>query len=154
MKLSAVFFLLAFFFGCIQADESLFVNDDAYDSTSYGLYPLQTYLSTSIASPRLNILQSSPECDTALLTIFSPRGSAVQAAAMILDSDEHLVWTLSGYDQIYNILVQEYLGERYLTFWAGNDAVGGHGAGYYYMVSVFNFDLRQQTKICSAGYII
>jgi hypothetical protein len=47
-----------------------------------------------------------------------------------------LVWT-SGWDkkQIYNLMAQEYKGHKYITFWAGNDAVGGHGAGSYYMVS-------------------
>jgi hypothetical protein len=35
---------------------------------------------------------------------------------------------------MYNLQAQEYKGNKYITFWAGNDAVGGHGAGKYYMV--------------------
>lgn len=34
-------------------------------------------------------------------------------------------------------MVQKYKDSNYLTFWAGNDAVGGHGAGAYYMVFIF-----------------
>lgn len=45
-----------------------------------------------------------------------------------------LVWTPDAYfGQIYNFQVQEYRGESYLTFWGGNDSVGGHGSGHYYM---------------------
>lgn len=39
------------------------------------------------------------------------------------------------YGEVYNFQVQMYKGEPYLTFWAGDDSVGGHGEGKYYMVS-------------------
>lgn len=46
-----------------------------------------------------------------------------------------LIWTTNQYyGQVYNLQVQEYKGKKYLTFWAGNDSVGGHGVGKYYMV--------------------
>lgn len=32
-------------------------------------------------------------------------------------------------------MAQMWKGEQYLFFWAGEDSVGGHGAGHYYMVS-------------------
>jgi hypothetical protein len=123
------------------ADESLFVSDNEYDAGSYGSFPIVEYKSTDVLSPRMNVLRSSSECDDSLLTFLSPRGFAVPApSATILDSKGHLVWFLSGYDQIYNLMVQEYNDEQYLTLWAGNDAVGGHGAGHYYMVfSLFLF---------------
>lgn len=120
---------------CARADVSTFTSDDAYDAAAYGEFPVKTYMSTDIVSPKLNVLQSSPECDDALLTFITPRGFSVSdPSATILDQYGHLVWSLGGYQQIYNLMVQEYLGKQYLTFWAGNDAVGGHGAGYYYMV--------------------
>jgi hypothetical protein len=53
---------------------------------------------------------------------------------MILDSMGDFVWFKGGYNQVYNLMAQDYRGDRYLTFWAGDDAVLGHGAGYYYMV--------------------
>jgi hypothetical protein len=128
-------FFLTFLCTSIVAELGPYVNDDGYDAGSYGAYPINTYMSTDIASPRLNILRKSEECRNDLYWVFSPRGRAVsQPSAMIMDSDGNLVWTKSGYDQIYNLQVQTYRGEQYLTFWAGSDAVFGHGAGVYYMV--------------------
>lgn len=50
-------------------------------------------------------------------------------------SSGDFVWTTDhSYGQVYNFQVQMYLGEPYLTFWAGDDAVDGHGSGSYYMV--------------------
>lgn len=47
----------------------------------------------------------------------------------------HLIWGPDHkYGQVYNFQVQYYKGEPYLFFWAGDDSVGGHGEGKYYMV--------------------
>ncbi|KAH6673390.1 ASST-domain-containing protein [Halenospora varia] len=135
MFLSILLCLALQVFQKVSADEDFFINDVGYDDGTYGDYPQHIYKSTDVTSPKLNVLQSSPECSNDLYTMITQRGWSVsQARATILDSDGHLVWTVTGYDQIYNLMVQEYKGEQYLTFWAGNDAVGGHGAGYYYML--------------------
>ena len=52
----------------------------------------------------------------------------VRRGAMIWGNDHR-------YGEVYNFQVQMYKGEPYLTFWAGDDSVGGHGEGKYYMVS-------------------
>lgn len=135
LKASSLFSLLTFLFVSVAAEYGPYYNDGAYDAGMYGTYPINTYMSTDVASPRLNILKSSEECRNDLYWVFSPRGRAVsEPSAMILDWEGNLVWTKSGYDQIYNLQVQEYAGEKFLTFWAGTDAVFGHGAGVYYMV--------------------
>jgi hypothetical protein len=132
MKLFTLFCFVAF----VVADEDVFHNDPEYDATAYGFYPVQKYKTTDVVSPRINVLQSSSKCSD-LYTMLTPRGGMVsEASASILDNKGHLIWTVGGYNQIYNLLVQEYNGEQYLTFWAGNDAVGGHGAGFYYMVGL------------------
>jgi hypothetical protein len=119
------------------ADLDAFFNDPAFDNGAYGPYPVQTYQSTDIISPRPNILQWDRECDNGQYTFWTPRGGRVpEAGALILDPVGGLIWWKGGYDQVYNLMVQQYKGQQYLTFWAGNDAVGGHGAGYYYMVSL------------------
>ncbi|KAG4435469.1 hypothetical protein IFR05_009041 [Cadophora sp. M221] len=131
------------------ADLEVYHNNPDFDAGNYGAYPIQKYNSTDIVSPRLNVLQSSSECEDELYTFLTPRGGATnEASAMILDSDGNLVWKLQGYNQIYNLLVQEYKGEQYLTFWAGNDAVGGHGAGFYY---VLDTSYNQVMKIGAVG---
>lgn len=116
------------------ADVPAFFNDAEFDRGAYGPYPVRTYVSTNIVSPRPNYLQFSQECDNGQYTFLSPRGSHAEPGAMILDGHGNLVWWMGGYNQVYNLMVQEYRGTKYLTFWAGDDTVGGHGAGLYYMV--------------------
>ena len=121
-----------------NAESPPYFEDNAYDEGSCGGYPVQKYYSSDAIAPHTNTLQESLECDTSLLTFLSPRGYSDEARnprAVILDSTGSLVWS-SGWDgkQIYNLRAQRYKGNDYITFWAGNDAVGGHGAGHYYMV--------------------
>jgi hypothetical protein len=117
------------------ADAPPYFNQPDFDAGAYGPYPLKTYVSTELTSPRANVLQSHVECDNGQFTLLTPRGGMVeQPSAMILDSHGNLVWSKGGYNQVYNMMAQEYKGQKYLTFWAGNDAVGGHGAGTYYML--------------------
>lgn len=121
-----------------SADTSPYFHDDAFDAGAYGAYPVQTYNSTDLISPRPNILLSSPECEQNLYTMMTLRGSEVTDTGKgptILDSAGRLVWSKGGYGEAYNLQVQKYKGKEYLTFWGGDDTVGGHGAGYYYMVS-------------------
>lgn len=142
LKVLSLVSLLTFLYTPILAvvEGGALYRDDAFDAGSYGPYPIHTYMSTDVVSPRLNILSSSPECRNDLYWVLSPRGRSVsEPGAMILDSGGNLIWAKSGYDQVYNLQVQEYMGENYLTFWAGTDAVQGHGAGSYYMVSICYF---------------
>ncbi|KAI1650984.1 ASST-domain-containing protein [Daldinia loculata] len=111
--------------------------DFGYERNGYGPHPLTVFKSaTQLEVPKLDVLQSSKACDSSLYTLLTPRGGAThEPQATILDSNGDLIWT-SGWNgqQLYNLMVQEYKGEKYLTFWAGNDAVGGHGAGTIIML--------------------
>ena len=58
---------------------------------------------------------------------------------MILDAAGSLIWS-KHFDndfggQAYDLKVQKYHGEQYLTFWLGDDTVRGHGWGHYYMLN-------------------
>ncbi|KAH7310496.1 ASST-domain-containing protein [Stachybotrys elegans] len=122
-----------------RADEPIFLNSKEYDNGDFGPYPIQHFKATGHRAPRVNLVRQSDRCDHDLYTFFSPRGfanNARLAQSTILDQNGHLVWTTSWGEnqQMYNLQVQEYKGNKYLTFWAGNDAVGGHGAGKYYML--------------------
>ncbi|KAJ8064325.1 hypothetical protein OCU04_006670 [Sclerotinia nivalis] len=126
-----------------------FYGDDAFDAGSYGSYPIHTYMSTDVVSPRLNMLRSSTLCRNYLYWVLSPRGRSISdPGPMILDSAGNLIWTKGGYDQVYNLQVQDFLGEKYLTFWAGTDAVQGHGAGSYYMLDK---NYREVHKVVAAN---
>ncbi|OAQ91350.1 arylsulfotransferase protein [Purpureocillium lilacinum] len=124
--------------GCVSAEQPVFTDSAEFDNETFGKYPVQTFKSTPIVAPRPNFLLRDNRCESDLYTFLTPRGyveAARNAQMTILDQGGHLVWT-SGWEgkQIYNLMVQRYRGHNYLTFWAGNDAVGGHGAGTYYML--------------------
>ncbi|KAH8650081.1 ASST-domain-containing protein [Xylariales sp. PMI_506] len=118
------------------ADVEPYVSSDRFDAAKYGNYPVQTFKSSPLNAPILNVVAQSELCDDELYTLLTPRGNQVpEASTLMYDADGHLVWTSAWPGELpYNLLVQEYKGEKYLTFWAGNDAVGGHGAGHYYML--------------------
>ncbi|OOQ89012.1 arylsulfotransferase [Penicillium brasilianum] len=100
-----------------------------------GPYPLQRYRSADVSGPILNYWHRSVACEDGLYTILAPRGDSVrQSGPMIVDQQGHLVW-FKKYQTTYNANVHKYKGERYLTFWAGDDSIRGHGAGSYYMLN-------------------
>ncbi|KAI1391911.1 ASST-domain-containing protein [Hypoxylon trugodes] len=111
--------------------------DFGYEHDAYGPHPLSVFKSAAeLEVPKLDVLQSSKECESSLYTLLTPRGGATrEPQTTILDGNGDLIWTSSWRgQQLYNLMVQEYRGEKYLTFWAGNDAVGGHGAGTIIML--------------------
>lgn len=135
VRLSGAFFLVAI--GAVNGFPTGSSYDFGYEHNAYGAHPLTVFKSAEeLEVPKLDMVQSSRACESSLYTLFTPRGGATnEAQATIVDSNGDLIWT-SGWhgQQIYNLMVQEYRGEKYLTFWGGNDAVGGHGAGTIFMV--------------------
>ncbi|OAQ57556.1 arylsulfotransferase protein [Pochonia chlamydosporia 170] len=130
--------LISLYAGAANAEQPVYVASEGYDEGRFGKYPVQEFKSVELIAPRPNIVRQDSRCSRDLMTFLSPRGYVEQAThpqATILDHNGHLIWT-SGWDkkQIYNLMTQEYKGHNYITFWAGNDAVGGHGAGSYYML--------------------
>nr|POF15392.1 hypothetical protein CFP56_42281 [Quercus suber] len=114
-------------------------NPEADDGT-LGYYPVRNYASApAITSPQTNFLQWDEQCEDGQLYMMTPRGESLpQPGPMILDARGELVWA-GHFDspfggQAYNLMVQTYRGEEYLTFWLGDDRVRGHGSGYYHMV--------------------
>ena len=134
IMLNGVLILLALVITRVKADYGPYIQSAAYDEGKFGEWPTETYRSSPIVGPALNYLQYSDECKDGLYTFIAPRGNKVaNPGPMILDQDGHLVWT-KLYGQSYNLNVYTFKGQDYLTFWVGNDGVGGHGEGAYYMV--------------------
>lgn len=120
-------------------DGALYIDDPKSETSEYGAYPVQRFHSSRVIAPQLNLLSTHSSCDDGSYTMFNPRGNAVPEEArgpMILDSQGNAVWMVTGYEQTYNLMAQKYKGKQYLTFWSGNDAIGGHGNGVYIMVSL------------------
>ncbi|KAI1077793.1 ASST-domain-containing protein [Whalleya microplaca] len=120
--------------------------DFGYEHDAYGPHPLAVFKSAAeLEVPKLDVLLSSQACDTSLYTFMTPRGGATrEPQATILDSNGELIWTQPWRgQQLYNLMVQEYRGEKYLTFWAGDDTVGGHGAGTIIMLDKYYYLYRE-----------
>ncbi|GAB7354576.1 hypothetical protein MBLNU459_g5025t2 [Dothideomycetes sp. NU459] len=124
---------------CINADEvgADFDSSD-YDAweESYGSFPYKTYQSTSLTSPAVGKKINTPECYDGRHVFFTPRGKVVQnRGTYILDNRGELVWAHNVEGEPYNLKMQMYQGQQHLTFWLGDDGVGGHGEGDYYILN-------------------
>jgi hypothetical protein len=109
-------------------------NTQAFEH-DFGSYPYRTFRSSDLISPVLRRPNDSPLCHDDNYILLSPRGYRVpHPSIMIMDDDGEMVWEHYVDGQGYNLKVQEYQGEQVLTFWVGDDGIGGHGEGDYYMV--------------------
>lgn len=126
-----------------RADLAAFFSNAGYNNGDYGRYVSQTFVSNPAVTsvPVLNFMKPFTTCDDGSYIFIAPRGDAVNATPMILDPSGSPVWAATkSYGEIYNVQVQHYRGQPYITFWGGDDAVLGHGIGQYYM-------LDQQYKV-------
>lgn len=125
---------LSFLISCTTADIQPYYQSTSYDMSRFGAWPLQGYISSKLSGPILNYWQRSRACEDGSYTLIAPRGDSVrQTGPMILDQNGDLVW-FKEYKKTYNLNIYSFRGEDYITFWAGNDGIGGHGDGTYYMV--------------------
>jgi hypothetical protein len=108
-----------------------------YDLGLYGFYPTRSYVSFEHASPATEVARWDSRC-SAGYTFVAPRGdSVVQPGSVILDENGELVWMMPLPGITQDFRVQEYFGEKYLTYWHGGQVEGqveGHGEGAWYMV--------------------
>ncbi|GIZ37054.1 hypothetical protein CKM354_000051700 [Cercospora kikuchii] len=119
------------------ADQVAFHADSQYNDGTYGSYVTQTFKSHPqvTAVPIVNFMKPFTSCDDGSYLFLAPRGDAADATPMILDVTGSPIWaSTQKYGEVYNLQVQKYKNEAFLTFWGGNDAVGGHGIGTYFML--------------------
>ncbi|KAJ8606156.1 hypothetical protein MRB53_041163 [Persea americana] len=125
-----VWLMIATFLDHVQASNSIRpAYNEALDNGTYGPYPVKTFMSEdSFASPQMNFVQWSPECEDGMYYFITPRGRSLpDPSPMIIDTDGELVWT-QYFDnpfggQVYDFKVQQYQGQDYLTFWTGDDSL-------------------------------
>ncbi|KAM3080381.1 hypothetical protein ACMFMG_005339 [Clarireedia jacksonii] len=114
------------------------IQSQEFDNGKFGLYPNRTYHTRpDLISPQLNILRHDPRCESSLYTLISLRGDMVKPkgqSPMVFDSSGNLVWMNATYGETFGLNVQTYNGKEYLTFWQGDDSVGGHGEGVYILL--------------------
>lgn len=113
----------------------MLVADKQYNEGKYGQYPTHQFKTTIIEPPRLNFMKPFTNCDDGSYIFVAPRGNVAWSAFYILDHTGSMIWGPDHrYGEVYNFQVQTYKGEPFLFFWAGDDSIGGHGEGKYYMV--------------------
>lgn len=151
MRLVPLIALLALVAIPCQADQAPFYADSKYNDAEYGFYVTQTFKSSPQVTgvPVVNFMEPFTRCDDGSYLLITPRGNVAESTPMILDVNGSLVWAATKkYGQVYNLQVQSYKGQEYLTFWAGDDTVGGHGVGTHYMLDQ---QYREQYRIKAAN---
>lgn len=115
--------------------------DAEIDHGTSGSYPVRRLKTTKLTPPHTNFPTGSPECAFEDAHYFlTPKGHKVPSPGpMILNSNGDLIWS-HHFDnefggQAYDLQVQKYREEQYLTFWLGDDRIRGHGAGHFYMLN-------------------
>lgn len=104
-----------------------------YDFAVFGIYRTQEYVTYPLSGPQGAVLRQDERCDKGLVFI-APYGDSVEEEGpVILDSQGNLIWSSNEYGVATNFGMQQYRGENYLTFWAG-DKNGGQGRGELYML--------------------
>lgn len=128
-------FLISLLLASVHADIETYYQSQKFENGNIGPWPSQHFISSNIRAPVPNFVRYGQLCRDGLHTFIAPRGSDVYTPGpMILDQDGHLVW-FKPMGQTYNMNVQTFKGQDYLTFWSGDDSIVGHGEGTYFMVS-------------------
>lgn len=112
---------LIHFTSIVLADIGPFLKSSSYERGSYGRWPQQSYYSTNITGPILNVQKHDAGCSNGHYTLLSVMGSEVtREGPIILDDRGDLVWT-SEYGDNWGLDVQMLDDQPYLTFcsWPG-----------------------------------
>ncbi|KAI8633607.1 Arylsulfotransferase-domain-containing protein [Xylariaceae sp. FL1651] len=105
----------------VLADLGPYFRSISYEHAGHGKWPQQSYHSSNITGPILNIQRHEDGCDNGQYILLSVIGSEVNSAGpMILDEHGNLLWT-SPYGKNWGLDVQMLDGQPYLTFcaWPG-----------------------------------
>lgn len=94
-----------------------------YDYGFYGLYPTRHYTSFDLDSPDVEVALWDDRCSDGYFFI-APHGPPIEGSRpLILDARGNLVRTFPTDKPSTDFKVQEYRGEKYLTFWQFSEFV-------------------------------
>ncbi|GAW23230.1 hypothetical protein ANO14919_127820 [Xylariales sp. No.14919] len=107
-----------------------------YELGFYGLYPTTSFKSSELTPPLLNFPRwDEQKCNDGYYVIAQKGKLVSDPGSTIFDSRGELVWADNTYGVVFNLQIQTYQGENYLTFWASPDGSShGYGRGTYYML--------------------
>ena len=99
----------------------------------YGAYPRRDFVSFDMRAPLSNRVKWEDSCDGGYI-FFGPNGPSIpNPGPVIMDTNGELVWMDDKWGVTMNFNVQQYKGEKYLTFWFGHKD-GGNGQGEFLML--------------------
>ncbi|KAI1259051.1 Arylsulfotransferase-domain-containing protein [Xylariaceae sp. FL1019] len=135
--LGATWLLLAIF-GFIAPVRAIepFSSKYLYELGFYGLYATSSFKSTDLEVPLLNFPRwDEANCNNGYY-VFAQKGKLVpNPGATIFDAKGELVWADENLGVVFNLQIQTYQGEEYLTFWSSPEgSTHGYGRGTYYML--------------------
>ncbi|KAI0487757.1 Arylsulfotransferase-domain-containing protein [Xylaria cf. heliscus] len=107
-----------------------------YELGFYGLYPTSSYKSCELTPPRLNFPRwNEQQCSDGYYLIAQKGKIVSDPGPTIFDSKGELVWADDSYGVVFNLQVQTYKGDNYITFWSSPEGSShGYGRGTYYML--------------------
>ncbi|KAI0538421.1 Arylsulfotransferase-domain-containing protein [Xylaria digitata] len=107
-----------------------------YELGFYGLYPTTSFKSSDLTPPLLNFPRwDEQKCSDGYYVIAQKGKLVSDPGPTIFDSRGELVWADDSYGVVFNLQIQSYKGENYLTFWSSPDGSShGYGRGTYYML--------------------
>ncbi|KAI0400900.1 Arylsulfotransferase-domain-containing protein [Xylaria palmicola] len=107
-----------------------------YELGFYGLYPTKTFKSSPLRPPLLSFPTWDEENCSDGYYLIAQKGKLVSnPGPTIFDSRGDLVWADDSYGVVFNLQIQTYKGEDYLTFWSSPEGSShGYGRGTYYML--------------------
>jgi len=122
-------------FALSTAQSSQAIDWDAYETGDLGPYPQVRFQTAKVTAPLVHVNLWSDKCAKGY-TLLTPHGPRIRSnKALILDERGQLVWHHEERGSIKSFQIQQYKGNKYLTFWVGDDGGFGYGRGYYKMVS-------------------
>ncbi|KEY68357.1 hypothetical protein S7711_01135 [Stachybotrys chartarum IBT 7711] len=122
-----------------------------YDIGLKGFMPSRSYHSFSMVSPDVEFLVYDEERCNQDYFVMAPRGPAItNAGGVIMDRKGELIWRQDQLieQETQDLRVQEYRGEKFLTFWVGVEAEG-FKKGVWYMMDQ-HYEVRHQIA-CASG---
>ncbi|KAI1296411.1 Arylsulfotransferase-domain-containing protein [Xylaria venustula] len=107
-----------------------------YELGFYGLYPTTNFKSSELAAPLLKFPQwDEKKCGDGYYLIAQKGKIVSDTGPTILDSRGELVWADDSYGVVFNLQIQSYNDEDYITFWSSPEGSNrGYGRGSYYML--------------------
>ncbi|KAJ6786156.1 hypothetical protein PWT90_00718 [Aphanocladium album] len=104
------------------------------DMGSSGMAPMRRYHSFDHESIDVRFLARDDHRCSHEQIFLATRGSDTEPGAVILDHTGELVWRQPRIAaEVHDFRVQEYKGEKFLTFWAGTPDGGGKQGSWYMM---------------------